>query len=109
MRVRIVLLSIAGLALAACGSSRNDEAAGACKAEIAKQLAGKTYELDLHDLAAHAKAESTDTVVLSSTAVFDKGLSTEYKQTYDCRVRFDAAGKPSVLFLEFNWNLKKAD
>ena len=64
------------------------------------------------DLAAHVKTEAADTLLLNSTAVFDKGLSTQYKQNYDCRVRFDSAGAPSVLYLQFNWNtadLKKAD
>ena len=112
MRARAMLVLALGACLAACGSSREKQAAGACNAEIGKRLAGKTYELDLGDLAGHAKSETADTLLLSSTAVFDKGLSTEYKQSFDCRVRFDANNAPSVLFLDFKWNtadLKKAE
>ena len=112
MRARVLLVLAMGACLAACGSSREQLAATACSAEIGKRLAGKTFELDLRDLAAHTKAESADTLLLNSTAVFDKGLSTEYKQSFDCRVRFDANNTASVLYLDFKWNtadLKKAE
>ncbi len=112
MRARSMLVLAFGLAIGACGNSRNDQAATACSTEIGKRLAGKTYEIDVGDLARHARSESADTVVYSSTATFDKGLTTQYKQTYDCRVRFDKSDTPSVIFLEFNWNkedLKKAE
>ena len=112
MRARGMLVLVLGLFLGACGNSRNDQAAKACSTEIAKKLEGKSYELDIGDLAAHTKSEAVDTFLLSSTAVFDKGLSTQYKQTYDCRVRIDPAGAASVLYLQFNWNtadLKKAE
>jgi len=98
--------------LAGCGRGRNDIAAQACNAEISHRLVGKRYTLDVDDLAAHATSEKPDTLLLKSTAVFDPGLSTQYKQTYECRVRFDSAGEPSVLFLQFNWNtadLKNAE
>jgi hypothetical protein len=112
MHARIMPVLVAGLFLSACGHGRNDQAAAACSAEIAKRLSGKSYEIDVGDLARHAKSEAADTLLLNSTAVFDKGLSTEYKQSYECRVRFDTAGMPSVLFMQFNWNtadLKKAE
>jgi hypothetical protein len=112
MHARIMPVLVAGLFLSACGHGRNDQAAAACSAEIAKRLSGKSYEIDVGDLARHAKSEAADTLLLNSTAVFDKGLSTEYKQSYECRVRFDTAGTPSVLFMQFNWNtadLKKAE
>jgi hypothetical protein len=104
MRIRDLLMLTLGLSVAACGNSRNDQAAAACSTEIGKRLAGKSYEIDVGDLAKHAKSESADTVLFSSTAVFDKGLSTQYKQTYDCRVRFDNGNAPSVIYLQFNWN-----
>ena len=104
MHARIMLVLVCGLFLVACGKGRNDQAAAACSAEIAKKLEGKSYEINIGDLARHAKSESADTLLLSSTAVFDKGLSTQYKQTYDCRVRFDTAGTPSVLYMQFDWS-----
>ncbi|MGH8041367.1 MAG: hypothetical protein ACREPN_04910 [Rudaea sp.] len=111
MRANLVMLLSASVLLAACGSSRSDKGAAACNTEIAKRMNGKSFALDLKDLAAHAKAESADTVLFTSTLILDKGLATEDKQTYECRVRFDANGAPSVLYLQFNWNtadLKRA-
>ena len=56
------------------------------------------------DMANHAKDESADVVSIASTIVFDKGLSTEYQQTFDCRVRFDKDKVSDVIYLQFNWN-----
>jgi len=113
MRARALVVLALGASIAACGGGREQQAAQACGGEIANKLKGKTYELDLHDLAGHAKSESADTLLMSSTATFDKGLTTEYKQPFDCRVRFDNGGKtPTVLYLDFKWNtadLKKAE
>lgn len=104
MNARIGGILVLVLSLAACSVSRNDQAASACNAEIGKRMNGRSFSVDLKDLAAHAKDESSDTVLLTSTVVLDKGLSSEDRQTYECRVRFDAQGNPSVLFLQFNWN-----
>ena len=104
MRVRILLISILCIAATACSKNGNDAAAKACGTEIAKQMGNKNYQVDLNDLANHAKTESADTVVMHSIVVFDKGLSTEYRQTYECRARVDNTGKASVLYLQFNWN-----
>jgi hypothetical protein len=104
MRTRIILMLGCTLGLAACGSGRNDNAAAACSAEIGKRMNGRSFTLDLKDLAAHAKEESADTLLLTSTVVLDKGLPSEDKQSYECRVRFDAQGAASVLYLQFNWN-----
>jgi hypothetical protein len=90
------------LTLAGCGGGRNDTAADACSKAISDKLAGKTFSLDRKDMIARAKDESTDTVLIGSTITFDQGLSTEYQQTFDCRVRL---GKTAdVIYLQFNWN-----
>ncbi|HET8942566.1 MAG TPA: hypothetical protein VFN13_11340 [Rudaea sp.] len=104
MYARILLISILCIAATACGKSANEAAAAACGTEIAKQMGNKNYHVDLGDLASHAKSESADTVLMHSTVVIDKGLSTESRQTYECRARVDKNGKASVLFLQFNWN-----
>ncbi|HSM99442.1 MAG TPA: hypothetical protein VLS52_00370 [Rudaea sp.] len=104
MRIGTSVMLGVSLLLAACGGSRNDKAASACNAEIGKRMNGRSFTLDLKDLAAHAKQESADTLLLSSSVVLDKGLPSEDKQSYECRVRFDAQGNASVLFLQFNWN-----
>lgn len=104
MRIGIGIVLGATLALGACGGSRNDKAAAACNTEIGKRMNGRSFAIDLNDLAAHAKQESAGTLLLTSTVVLDKGLPSEDKQSYECRVRFDASGNANVLYLQFNWN-----
>ena len=114
MRRRAALLAGSSLTLllAACGNSRNDHAAQACSDEIGKRLNGRNIGLDSADMARHVKEESADTVLVTSSVILDKGLASENRQTFDCRVRFDASGTASVLYLQFNWNtsdLKRSD
>jgi hypothetical protein len=104
MRIGIGVVLGIGLVLAGCGGGRNDQAAAACNTEIGKRMNGRSFSVDLKDLAAHAKQESADTLLLTSTVVLDKGLPSQDQQSYECRVRFDASGAPGVLYLQFNWN-----
>jgi hypothetical protein len=104
MRVRALLPFVIALMTAACGNSRDDHAAQACSDEIGKRLAGRNVGLDVDDMRRHIKSESSDTVLVTSSVVLDKGLASENRQTFDCRVRFDANGAASVLYLQFNWN-----
>ena len=100
------------LLLAGCGNSRNNAAVDACSKAVADKVTGKSFTLERKDMANHAKDESTDVVSIASTIVFDKGLSTEYQQTFDCRVRFDKDKVSDVIYLQFNWNkddLKKVN
>jgi hypothetical protein len=112
MRVKLLVPAACALLAAACGATRNDGAVDACSNAIGEKLSGKTFSLDRRDMLAHAKDESTDIVAVSSTVTFDKGLSTEYRQTFDCRVRFENGKAPGVIGLQFNWNkedLKKVN
>ncbi len=112
MRAKLLVPAACLLLLAGCGSGRDEAAADACSKAIADKLGGKTFSLDRADLAAHAKGESADVIALASTIVFDKGLSTEYQQTFDCRVRFENGKPPDVIGMQFNWSkddLKKAN
>lgn len=103
--IRIGLTGIAVLLLASCGGGREQVAASACDKAVQAKLAGRNYELSVGDLASHAKAEGADVMHLSSQITFDKSLSSEYKQTVDCKVRFEAGKDPSVIFLQFNWSM----
>jgi len=104
MRIGIGVMLGISLVIGGCGGSRNDTAASACSAEIGKRMNGRSFTLDLKDMAEHAKTEATDTVLLKSTVVMDKGLPSEDKQSFECRVRFDASGNANVLYLQFNFN-----
>ena len=106
------LLAAACLLLAGCGNSRNNAAVDACSKAIADKVTGKSFTLERKDMGSHAKDESADVVSIASTIVFDKGLSTQYQQTFDCRVRFDKDKVSDVIYLQFNWNkddLKKVN
>ena len=109
---RLLLAPLCLALLAGCGNSRNNAAIDACSKAIADKISGKTFSLDRKDMGDHAKDESADVVSISSTIVFDKGLSTEYQQTFDCRVRYDKDKVSDVIYLQFNWNkddLKKVN
>ena len=110
--VNPVLSATCLLLLAGCGNSRNDAAIDACSKAIADKVTGKTFTLERKDMGSHARDESADVVSIASTIVFDKGLSTQYQQTFDCRVRFDKDKVSDVIYLQFNWNkddLKKVN
>jgi hypothetical protein len=110
--VKPLLAAACLLLLAGCGNSRNNAAVDACSKAIADKISGKSFTLERKDMVSHAKDESTDVVSIASTIVFDKGLSTEYQQTFDCRVRFDKDKVSDVIHLQFNWNkddLKKVN
>lgn len=111
-RYRVLLATLCLLALAGCGNSRNNAAVDACSKAITDKLTGKTFALDRKDMGNHAKDEAADVVSIASTIVFDKGLSTEYQQTFDCRVRLEKDKVSDVIYLQFNWNkddLKKVN
>jgi hypothetical protein len=103
MRAASMLVSGGCLLLAACGGGPADVAAKACTAEVATRMAGKTYEINAKVFAANAQSESADTWLLKAPVTFDKGLSTEYKQNCQCRVRVDKSGA-TVLFMQFDWD-----
>jgi len=103
MRAASMLVPIGCLMLSACGGGPADVAAKACTAEVATRMAGKTYEVNPKDFAANAQSESADTFLLKAPVTFDKGLSTEYKQTCQCRARVDKSGA-AVLFMQFDWD-----
>jgi hypothetical protein len=112
MRVKLLMPAACLLLMTGCGANRNDSAVQACSKAIADKLGSKTFSLDRGDMTAHAKGETADVVAIASTITFDKGLSTEYQQTFDCRVRFENGKPPDVIGMQFNWSkddLKKVN
>jgi hypothetical protein len=97
-------LALAAVTLASCGGGNETAAATACVDAVQAKLAGRNYELRAKDLAGSAKTVG-DEWHLSSQITFDKSLSSEYKQTVDCKVRLEAGKAPSVIFLQFNWSM----
>lgn len=95
--MRAIAVFLVSLLLVACGggggedNSKSAIAARACEAFAKNGLGEKTYQLDLNTLAASMKADG-DMQALSATIVIEPGLSSEAKQTLDCKVRFNAEG-----------------
>jgi hypothetical protein len=111
MRIGAYAMIVIAATLAGCGGGRNGEAADACVKTIAEKLQGKIYEVDRGDMIAHIRSESDDVVVVSSNAIFNRKMSGEYQQAFDCRVRFETGKPPSVIGFQFDWNtddLKKS-
>jgi hypothetical protein len=105
MRTAVMAIAMAVL-LSACGGGREQTAAQACEAAVKNKLAGRTFDLNIKDLASRAKPEGADTLYLTSSIVFDKGLTSEYQQTIDCKVRFEGDKEPAVILLQFNWSME---
>jgi hypothetical protein len=102
--MRLALLPIPLLLLAACGNTVHRNAAKACLAEVDTRLAGKLFDVDVDQLTASAVSQAAETLQLSAPIVFDRGRPTEYTQIIECRVRLDAES-PTVIFLQFNWSM----
>jgi len=103
---RFIPITVLALALGACGTSNEQRAVDACQKAIAAKLTGKGFDLDHKDMLAKAKADGDNVIALSSSVVFDKGLPSESKQTFDCRVQFDPkkpSAEPAVQALQFTW------
>lgn len=104
MRAAVMAVAMATM-LSACGGGREETAARACETAVRNKLAGRTFEIDVKSMARKAKAEGSDVLALNSEIVFDKGLTSEYRQTLDCKVRFEGDKEPSVILLQFNWSM----
>lgn len=104
MRAAMVAIAMAVL-LGACGGGREETAARVCESAVRNKLEGRTFELDVTSMARKAKAEGKDILSLNGRIVFDKGLTSEYRQTLDCKVRFEDGKEPSVILLQFNWSM----
>lgn len=96
-------LSVACLALTACGGGAS-AAAAACEAAVAERMAGRSYQLDGKALAASARDAGEGITELRAPIVFDAGMTNEERQTVECRTRVDPGqSRPSVLTLNFIW------
>lgn len=104
MRAAIAAIAMAVL-LGACDGGREETAARVCESAVRNKLAGRTFELDVTAMARRAKADGNDILSLNGRIVFDKGLTSEYRQTLDCKVRFEDSKEPSVILLQFNWSM----
>lgn len=105
-RLRLFALSISIAAgLSACAGSVNDKVAKICIDAITAELNGQPFESDAKQFAAAVRADNEGIVVIESTVVVDKGLTSEVKRGFMCRVQTDPAGKtePSLILLQLGF------
>ena len=106
MMQRYGMVAGLALALAACGGGDEDRAVAACEKAIAAKLGDKVYVLDTDDMRAKLQASPEGRMQINSSVVFDQGQKSESRQTFDCRVQFDAgnpSAEPAVIGLTFTW------
>lgn len=98
------LIVASTLVLGAC-SRATTRAAEACVAEFAAKIEkDRPYRADIAAIAAAAKAEGADLLVIESEATLDAAQANESKQKFLCRVQFDASkpdAEPAVILFQF--------
>lgn len=101
----LAMIVASALVLSACSKSRETRAAEACVAEfVAKIEKDRPYRADIAAIAAMAKAEGADLLVIESEATLDAAQANESKQKFLCRVQFDASkpdADPAVILFQF--------
>lgn len=90
--------------LSGCGSSANQDAVDACRAEVESRIEGKMGELDDKDMLANSKAQEDGSIEVSSSVVFRRGTDQQTEQTFNCTVAMDDAGRHTrVIRMQINW------
>lgn len=92
---RILAAQALAALVAGCGGQA-DEAARVCLEAAQAKAAGQSIDLNARALAAFAKPDGQDAFLIKAPIVLDAGLSSELKQTLDCRVRITGNGAEIV-------------
>jgi hypothetical protein len=106
MMQRLAVVAGISLALAACGGGNEDRAVAACEKAIADKLGDKAFALDAADMRDKTEGSADGIYKINSSVVFEQGQSSESRQTFECRVQFDAknpSAEPAVVGLTFTW------
>lgn len=101
-----VVVALAVLALSGCSASSGDLAVAACHQAVSDKLSGKLFEVDRKLMINGYMAKDGGLGEVTAPVVFDRGLPSENRQTFTCRVQFDAARpetEPNVISLVFQW------
>lgn len=110
MKLTAITLLLLLIPLAACsnksggGGSKNELAANACDTYAKSQLEDKSYKLDHAELAKSMADSGDGSAILRGPITIEPGLSSESKQTLECRVRFvEGKESPDVINMQFIW------
>lgn len=109
--MKLIVMMMALMALVACsnkagsgGGSKAELAAAACDTYAKGQLEDKSYKLDDAELAKSMADAGDGASLLRAPITIEPGLSSESKQTLECRVRFvEGKDAPDVINMQFIW------
>lgn len=97
-------LVLLALLLTGCTASKQDRAVAACREAIAERLEGKSWTVVDAELKRGYRAVDAEFSEIGAPVYFEKGLPSETRQTFSCRLRFDPAqSEPAVVGLVFQW------
>ena len=101
----LLIAAIAALGLSGCGGGVNDKVAQVCIEGIAAEIGDHPFESDAKKFASMVREEGEGIVVVESTIVVDKGLTSEVTRGFMCRVQTDPQGKaaPSLILLQLGF------
>lgn len=101
----LLVVCTLALALAGCGGSINDQVAKTCIEGIAAEIGDQPFERNAKLFASLARDEGEGIVVIESTVVVDKGLTSEKNRGFMCRVQTDPLGKtpPALILLQLGF------
>lgn len=102
---RPILVAAFALVLAGCGGSTESKVAKICIDAIAAEIGDQAFESDARQFASAIRSEGEGIVVIESTVLVDKGLTSETKRGFMCRVQTDPQGKaaPSLILLQLGF------
>ena len=103
---RIGVFCIASaLGLSGCGGSTESKVAKICIDAIGAEIGDQPFESDAKQFASVVRTEGEGIVVIESTVIVDKGLTSETKRGFMCRVQTDPQGKaaPSLILLQLGF------
>lgn len=102
--MRLLIVSVLILLLAACSGGRVGAALDACEDTLKERAANRTYSLDHNALKASAQAEGNDLIHIKGTVVFDPGLPRELTLPLECTARFSAGkAEPDIIGFTILW------
>lgn len=101
----ILMAGVASLGLSGCGGGNNHKVAKVCIDGVAAQLGDQPFESDAKLFASLVREEGEGIVVVESTIIVDKGLTSEVSRGFMCRVQTDPQGKtpPSLILLQIGF------
>ena len=104
-RLPLVLVAAFLFAAAGCGGGRNGEVARVCIDAMKAEMGDRSLEGDAGLFADSVREEGEGIVVIESTVVVDKGLTSEATRGFMCRVQTDPQGKapPSLILLQMGF------